>query len=155
MRNLMLLFLFSMSLFTQAQVKRYLVMEHRTKPREVVFNPGEFVVVRSVRGERIRGPLEVIDEQLIGVKNKVIPLTNVEAIGRRSKWANQLSSFMISAGLGLLQLGIQGAAIDSNGVNNKAFIMSAPMLVSGTGVALILPKRKRKNWKYIGVVHQW
>ncbi len=62
-----------------AQSTKYLVLKHREKLREVVIAQGEYVVVESFKGEKIRGAMVVLSETLIRVKHKVVPLTNVKA----------------------------------------------------------------------------
>ncbi len=89
-----------------AQSQKYLVLKHRDKPKEIAIVEGEFVVIRSFKGEKIRGPLEVVSEDLIRVKHKVVPLTNVQSFGKRNNKVMRVASTILSVGLNISVYGL-------------------------------------------------
>jgi hypothetical protein len=138
-----------------AQATKYLVLNHRDKQKEVVIAQGEFVVVKTFKGEKIRGQMEVLSETLIRVKHKIVPLTNVERIGRRDPWAFRIASVLVSTGMNISLFGLSDnlrSGFDRPSENYKAGL---PMLAVGIPLMVLTYKRTSKNWMYEGAIGGW
>ena len=61
-------FLLVCTLTSQSQTKKYVIIKHRDKHKEVAVAQGEYVVVITFKGEKIKGHLEVLSETLVRVK---------------------------------------------------------------------------------------
>ncbi len=121
----------------QAQTNKYLVLKHRDKQKEVVIAQGEFVVVKTFKGEKIRGQMEVLSETLIRVKHKVVPLTNIERIGKRDAWTMRIASLIVSTGMNITLFGLSDNlrhGWDTPSENYKAGI---PLLAVGIPISII------------------
>jgi hypothetical protein len=138
-----------------AQTSKYLVIKHREKQKEVVIAEGEFVVVKTFKGEKIRGKMEVLSETLIRVKHKIVPLTNVERIGRRDPWAFRIASVLVSTGMNISLFGLSDnlrSGWDRPSENYKAGL---PMLAVGIPLMVLTYKRTSKNWTYECALGSW
>ena len=82
MKIFSLLLLIIVSTGLQAQTNKYVILKHRDKPQEVAIAQGEYVVVTTFKGEKIKGQMEVLSETLIRVKHKIVPLTSIQKFGR-------------------------------------------------------------------------
>jgi hypothetical protein len=139
----------------QAQTNKYLVLKHRDKQKEVVIAQGEFVVVKTFKGEKIRGQMEVLSETLIRVKHKVVPLTNVERIGKRDAWTMRIASLIVSTGMNITLFGLSDNlrhGWDTPSENYKAGI---PLLAAGIPMLVLTYKRTSKHWTYEGAMGNW
>jgi hypothetical protein len=139
----------------QAQTNKYLVLKHRDKQKEVVIAQGEFVVVKTFKGEKIRGQMEVLSETLIRVKHKVVPLTNVERIGKRDAWTMRIASLIVSTGMNITLFGLSDNlrhGWDTPSENYKAGI---PLLAVGIPMLVLTYKRTSKYWTYEGAMGNW
>ena len=156
MRLLFIIFYIGSTLAVQAQMKRYVVLMHRNKDKEVVFWQGDLVRVTTIKGEHITGKLEVMNEDMILVKNKIVPLTSIQRIGKRNRFVGAVSSFTLSVGLSLLQSGVSlSLAGDAASEAHRVLKAAVPMLGIGTGSYFIYWPRSRKKWIYEGVIVSW
>lgn len=154
--KLTIVFLLSfLTYISLAQDSRFLILEHRERSKEVVFSEGEYIVVKSLKGETVRGALHVVDEKLIRVRNKVISLTNVESIGKRNIVLYKVASLMVTNGLNLLVYGLNENL--RNGWDNVSSLHKASLPMLGLGIPMLTftYKRKVKKWTYEGVVSYW
>jgi len=155
MKIIGILLLICSGIVVQAQTSKYLVIKHREKQKEVVVAQGEFVVVKTFKGEKIRGTMEVLSETLIRVKHKIVPLTNVERIGRRDPWTFRIASVLVSTGMNISLFGLSDNlrnGWDSPSENYKAGL---PMLAVGIPLMVITYKRTSKRWTYEGAMGNW
>lgn len=138
-----------------AQTNKYLVLKHRDKQKEVVIAQGEFVVVKTFKGEKIRGQMEVLSETLIRVKHKIVPLTNVERLGKRDAWIMRIASLIVSTGMNVTLFGLSEnlrEGWDSPSENYKAGV---PLLAAGFPMLVLTYKRTSKHWTYEGAMGNW
>ncbi|MGB1038805.1 MAG: hypothetical protein ACPGYY_09185 [Bacteroidia bacterium] len=138
-----------------AQTNKYLVLEHRHKQKEVVIAEGEVVIIKTFKGERISGRMTVLSEALIRVKHKVVPLTNVQYVGRRNQKILRIASLVVSTGANLLLYGISEDLRDGWGTLSENHKASVPMLAVGIPFLTMTYKRTSKNWKYKGELGTW
>mgnify|MGYP007079516089 CR=1 FL=1 len=140
---------------SQAQSNKYLILKHRDKQKEVVIAQGEFVVIESFKGEKIRGQMEVLSETLIRVKHKVVPLTNVKKIGRRNAKVMRVATVLVSMGMNISLYGLSDNlrhGWDEPSENYKAGI---PMLAVGIPLMIMTYKRTSEHWTFEGTVGAW
>jgi hypothetical protein len=145
----------SLAYAVHAQTNKYLVLKHRDKQKEEVVAQGEFVVVKTFKGEKIRGTMEVLSETLIRVKHKVVPLTNVERIGKRDAWTMRIASLIVSTGMNITLFGLSDNlrhGWDTPSENYKAGI---PLLAAGIPMLVLTYKRTSKHWTYEGAMGNW
>jgi hypothetical protein len=156
MNKIFLLFLCLLFLQTAfSQSNKYLVLKHRDKQKEVVIAQGEFVVVKTFKGEKVRGQMEVLSETLIRVKHKVVPLTNVERIGKRDAWTMRIASLIVSTGMNITLFGLSDNlrhGWDTPSENYKAGI---PLLAAGIPMLVLTYKRTSRHWTYEGTMGNW
>lgn len=145
--------LFSFS--AMAQSDKYLILEHRSKPKEVVIEEGEFVFVKTFKGDKVRGRMLLLSESLIKVKHKVVPLTNVQKIGKRNAVASQIGSAVLSMGMNLVLFGIQNDLKNGWKEPDENYAVSLPFLAVGSGLVFIHHKRTSKNWTFKGQMPGW
>lgn len=151
--KLLIPLLLTTSLFAQSD--KYLIIKHRTKNKEIVLQEGEFVYVKTFKGEKIKGTMLVLSEQLIKVKHKVVPLTNVERIGTRNKLVMQIGSAVVSMGVNLVLYGVQNNIRNGWKTADDNYTTSIPFLTAGGGLLLLNRKRKAKHWTYKGQMPGW
>jgi hypothetical protein len=137
-----------------AKPSKFLIIEHRSKVKEVVIAQGEWVVVKTFNGETVRGEIQIISETLIRVKHKVVPLTSVKCIGKKNAYIQRVASLIVTNGVNLILFGLNENLRNGWDLGNghKAGI---PMLGLGVPLLTITHKRKAKNWKFIGQISQW
>jgi hypothetical protein len=139
----------------QAQTNKYLVLKHRDKQKEVVIAQGEFVVVKTFKGEKIRGQMEVLSETLICVKHKVVPLTNVERIGKRDAWTMRIASLLVSTGMNISLFGLSDNLRKGWDIPSENYKAGLPMLAVGIPLMALTYKRTSKKWTYEGAMGSW
>lgn len=146
MRLILICFILLCTQLSFAQ--NYLVIKHRTKQKEVVLEEGRMLVAVAFDGEKVRGPLKIISEHVIQIKNKIVPLTNVKKIGAKDPWIMKIGSLVTSNGANLLVYGLNDNL--SNGWDRLSALHKAalPMLAAGLPVMLISRKRNIKHWTY-------
>lgn len=137
------------------QADRFLILEHRTKTKEVVVQEGAFVMVKTFKGERISGRMRVLSESLIKVKHKVVPLTNVERIGVRNQAMSQFGAAAFSMGVNLLFYRIQNGLKNGWREKDGSLTASVPFLAAGGGMLWWSPKRRAKHWTFKGQMEGW
>jgi hypothetical protein len=155
MKIVMMSLVLLMSTLCQAQTNKYLVIKHRENSKEVVIAQGEFVVVKTFKGEKIRGTMEVLSENMIRVKHKIVPLTNVERVGKRDAKVLRIASLIVSTGMNITLFGLSDNlrhGWDTPSDNYKAGI---PMLGVGIPAIVLSYKRTSKKWTYEGAVGNW
>lgn len=145
--------LFSFSAMGQSD--KYLILEHRSKPKEVVIEEGEYVFVKTFKGEKVKGRMLVLSESLIKVKHKVVPLTNVQKIGKRNPYASQIGSAIFSMGMNLVLFGIQSDLKNGWKEPDDNYVVSIPFLSSGSALLFFHRKRTSKNWTFKGQMPGW
>ena len=145
--------LISFNVFAQAD--RYLILQHRHKQKELVIKQGEFVVVKTFKGEKVKGTMLVLTEDLIKVKHKVVPLTSIQSIGKRNGALVQLGSAALSMGVNLVFYGLQNSIRNGWSTADESYTVSIPFLASGFSMILFSRKRKAKRWKYQGQLPGW
>lgn len=141
--------------FSYSQTNKYLVIKHRDKQKEVVIAEGEYVVVKTFKGEKIRGTVEVLSETLIRVKHKIVPLTNVERIGRRYAWAMRIASVLVSTGMNISIFGLSDNLRNGWDAPSENYKAGIPMLAVGIPLMVLTYKRKSKKWTYEGALGSW
>lgn len=147
-----LLLLLAFSFACQGQSRKFLIISHRLKAKEVVISEGQIVVVKSFKGEKLKGPLEVLSENLIRVKHKVVPLTNIQYIGRTNPEVVRVASLIVSTGMNLFLYGLSDNlkhGWESLSDTHKA---SVPLLAVGIPLLTVSYKRMSKKWTYKGQV---
>ncbi len=148
----------SLLLFTLssiAQAPKYLILKHRDKQKEVVITEGEYVSIKTFKGDKVRGQMLVLSEKLIKVKHKVVPLTNVKSIGRRGAGVGRVASLVVTTGMNLLLYGISDNLRNGWNEMSQNYRASLPMLAVGIPLITTTYKRKSKNWKYEGQLTGW
>jgi len=138
-----------------AQLPKYLVLKHRDKPKEVVIAEGEYVVVESFKGEKIRGTMVVLSETLIRVKHKVVPLTNVKSIGRRNMRIYQIASMLVSIGVNITLFGLSDNLRHGWERPSQNYKAGLPMLAVGIPLMVLTHKRTSEHWTYDGQMPGW
>lgn len=138
-----------------AQSDSYLIIKHRKKQKEVVISEGSVVVVKTFKGERIRGPMLVLSQNLIKVKHKVVPLTNVEQIGIRNSVMLQLGSASLSMGMNLLLFGVQRNLRNGWQRPDENYSIGLPFVTAGVSMIWFTRKRKSNQWTYYGQMPGW
>lgn len=138
-----------------SQTNKYLILKHRDKAKEVVVAHGEFVVLKTFKGEKIRGKMEVLSETLIRVKHKIVPLTNVERIGRRDAWAMRIASVLVSTGMNISLFGLSDNLRNGWQEPSENYKAGLPMLGVGIPLMMLTYKRTSKQWLYEGTVGAW
>lgn len=155
MKIVMMSLVLVMSTLCHAQSNKYLVLKHRDKSKEKVIAQGEFVVVKTFKGEKIRGTMEVLSETLIRVKHKIVPLTNVERIGKRDPWAFRIASVLVSTGMNISLFGLSENLREGWKTPSQNYKAGLPMLVAGIPLMVLTYKRTSKKWTYEGAMGNW
>ena len=138
-----------------AQSDRFLIIKHRIQDKEKVVAEGEIVMIKTFKGERLRGRMFVLTEDLIKVKHKVVPLTNVERVGVQSKLATQIGGAAVSMGVNLVFFGVQNNMRHGWDKTDGSYTASAPFLAFGSAMIVFSRKRKIKNWVFRGQMDGW
>jgi hypothetical protein len=139
----------------QAQTNKYLVLKHRDKQKEVVIAQGEYVVVKTFKGEKIRGQMEVLSETLIRVKHKIVPLTNEERIGKRDAWTMRIASLIVSTGMNITLFGLSENLREGWDTPSENFKAGIPLLAAGIPMLVLTHKRTSQHWTYEGAMGNW
>ena len=155
MRITGILIMLCLAYAVHAQTNKYLVIKHRDKQKEVVIAQGEFVVVKTFKGEKIRGTMEVLSETLIHVKHKVVPLTNVERIGRRDPWMFRIASVLVSTGMNISLFGLSDNLRKGWDIPSENYKAGLPMLAVGIPLMALTYKRTSRKWTYEGAMCSW
>ena len=145
--------LFTSSIY--AQSNKYLILKKRESTREVVFNEGEIIVIKSLKGEKIKGPMIVLTESLIQVKHKVVPLTNVACIGKRNPVIGRIASVLVTTGMNFFVYGLSDNLKNGWSEVSENYKASVPMLGLGVPLLTMTYKRKAKKWTFKGDVGNW
>lgn len=138
-----------------AQNSKYLVLKHREKQKEVVISEGEFVVLKTFKGEKVRGQMRILADNMIRVKHKVVPLTSVERIGRRSPGISRVASLVVTTGMNLFLYGLSDNLKNGWEQPSENYKASTPLLAVGIPLLVLTYKRTSKNWTYEGAVGSW
>lgn len=138
-----------------AQAPKFLILKHRSKQKEVVVTEGEFVSVTTFKGEKVRGQMLVLSEKLIKVKHKVVPLTSVRSIGRRSAPVARVASMIVTTGMNLMLYGVSNNL--KNGWEGELdnYKASGPLLALGIPLLTVTYKRTSEHWKFAGQMPGW
>jgi hypothetical protein len=155
MKLIGIMIILSFGFTLNAQTNKYLVIKHRDKQKEVVIAEGEFVVVKTFKGENIRGTMEVLSETLIRVKHKIVPLTNVERIGKRDPWAFRIASVLVSTGMNISLFGLSDNLRNGWDAPSENYKAGLPMLAVGIPLMVVTRKRTSKRWTYEGAMGNW
>ncbi len=151
--RMLIFLLLPLNLFAQSD--KFLIIKHREKAKEVVISEGAFVSVKTFKGERIRGIMLVLTEDLIKVKHKVVPLTNVERIGVRNALMLQIGSASISMGMNLVLFGVQRNLKNGWQKADENYGIGLPFLSAGLSMVWITRKRRAKHWSFHGQMPGW
>ena len=138
-----------------AQTNKYLILKKRDSKREIVYNEGEIVIVKTFKGEKIKGPMIVLTESLIQVKHKVVPLTNVQCIGKRNPVIGRIASVLVTTGMNFFVYGLSDNLKNGWSEVSENYKASLPMLGLGVPLLTLTHKRKAKKWKFEGQVNSW
>lgn len=138
-----------------AQSDSYLIIKHRIKAKEVVLEEGAFVKVKTFKGEKIKGRMRVLSEQLIKVKHKVVPLTNIERIAVRKPSLAQLGAASFSMGVNLVFYGLQSSFRRGWKPLDESYAISLPFLGAGASLIAFSRPRYAKNWTFEGQMPGW
>ncbi|PCJ66747.1 MAG: hypothetical protein COA58_04620 [Bacteroidetes bacterium] len=144
---------FSSSVFAQSD--KFLILKHRDKIKEIVINEGEFVVVKTFKGGKVRGRVLVLSENMIKVKHKVVPLTSIERIGRRNAAVTKIASLVVSTGMNLFLYGVSDNLRNGWDETNGNYKAGVPLLGIGIPLLTTTYKRTSKKWKFVGQVSGW
>jgi hypothetical protein len=141
--------------FVSAQNTNYLVLIKRTTQKEITFEEGTFVVVKSFNGTKVRGRLQVKTDKLIQVKNQVIPLTNVKYIGNKDGFISKTASLILSNGMNLVLFGLNENLRQGFDTPSNFYKAGIPMLSLGFPLYFISRKYRVKRYTYLGVLNPW
>ena len=155
MKIFSLLLLIIVSTGLQAQTNKFVILKHRDKPQEVAIAQGEYVVVTTFKGEKIKGQMEVLSETLIRVKHKIVPLTSIQKFGRRNQRVFQLASMLVSTGMNITLFGLSDNLRHGWEVPSNNYKAGLPMLAVGIPLMIFAHKRTSKRWTYKGTVGNW
>ena len=155
MKNTLFICLVLIASSVGAQTNKYVILKHRDKQKEVAVAQGEFVIITTFKGEKMKGPLEVLSDKLIRIKHQIVPLTSIQSFGRRNRRIYQIASTMVSTGMNITLFGLSDNlrhGWDEPSDNYKAGI---PMLIVGIPMMVLSYKRTSENWTYVGTVGDW
>jgi hypothetical protein len=155
MKIYLIILLSILSYAVNAQSNKYLILKHRDKQKEVVIAQGEYVVIESFKGDKIRGQMEVLSETLIRVKHKVVPLTNVKSVGRRNAKIMRVATVLVSTGMNISLYGLSDNLRHGWEKPSENYKAGLPMLAVGIPFMAITFKRTSENWTYEGTVGAW
>ena len=151
----LLLVQFGIAVLLFGQNDKYLIIEHREKQKEVVIANGEIVRVRSFKGEKLKGKIEILSESLVRVKHKVVPLTSIQSIGRKHKVVGRIASLLVTNGMNLFVYGVNDNLRNGWDQVSHLYKASIPMLGVGIPFLVVTKNRKAKKWTYVGQVDIW
>jgi hypothetical protein len=143
------------TLTSQSQTNKYVIIQHRDKHKEVAVAQGEYVVVTTFKGEKIKGHLEVLSETLIRVKHKIVPLTSIRKFGRRNQRIFQIASAMVSTGMNISLFGLSDNLRHGWETPSNNYKAGVPILVVGIPLMVLTYKRTSEHWTYVGMVGNW
>jgi hypothetical protein len=155
MKQSLIVFFLLAGNFALAQTNKYLVLKHREKQKEVVIAHGEFLVVKTFKGEKIRGTMEVLSENMIRVKHKIVPLTNVERIGKRDARLLRVASLLVSTGMNITLFGVSDNLRNGWDTPSENYKAGIPMLAVGIPFIVFSYKRTSQHWTYEGALGSW
>jgi hypothetical protein len=89
------------------------------------------------------------------VKHKIVPLTNVDRIGRRDPWAFRIASVLVSTGMNITLFGLGDNMRSGWERPSENYKAGLPMLAVGIPLMLLTYKRTSKNWTYEGAMGGW
>ena len=138
-----------------AQHTNYLVMVKREGIKEKALAEGEYVVVKSLKGEKVRGKLQIKTDKLIQVQNRVIPLTNVRSIGSKNGFVSKTASLILSNGMNLLLFGVNENLRQGFEDPSNFYKAGIPMTALGFPLYFISRKYHVRKWTYVGVLDPW
>lgn len=150
MRVIYLLFLvFSAHLaFSQTMM----LVERPGTVRNYIFEAGDFISLKTINGEKISGPINIIhDSSLVVDFTHELELNEIDMVYQPRYLINIFGSAFIGGSLLYLTLdGINGGMKNKNLIEDPGFLTSTGLLASGVVMKLLSKKKMRidnKKWR--------